>query len=130
LRDTYGDTPQTLRDLSIALDNVGGTARDRGDLTAATTAYTESLDIARRLRDTYGDTPQTLRDLSIALDNVGGTARDRGDLTAATTAYRDALATLADLATYGPNWADPDWIAAIEASLAAATEPLAPEGSG
>ena len=88
---TTGDTPQALRDLSIALDNVGQVERDLGNLEAARSAYRESLELRRRLRVALGDTPQALRDLSISLDNVGGVERDLGILEAARTAHRESL---------------------------------------
>lgn len=45
LADRIG-TPETLRDLSISLDNVGAVAQARGDWDRATTVYDESLTLA------------------------------------------------------------------------------------
>jgi tetratricopeptide (TPR) repeat protein len=90
LRDQVGETPQTLRDLSISLDRVGDVRREVGDLAAAGAALEESLALARRLRDQVGETPQTLRDLSISLDKVGDLRREMGDLAAAATVYEEA----------------------------------------
>ncbi|MBV9163212.1 MAG: hypothetical protein JO281_17025 [Pseudonocardiales bacterium] len=64
------DSPTTLRDLSVSLDNVATIQRERGQLDDALTAYTESLTLRRRIRTDYGDTPQSLRDLSISLNKV------------------------------------------------------------
>jgi tetratricopeptide (TPR) repeat protein len=91
IRKVQGDTPQALRDLSIALDNVGHVERDLGDLTAARDAYRESLDIRRQLWQALGDTPQVLRDLSISLNNLGIVEQDLGDLVAAREALRESL---------------------------------------
>ena len=44
-------TPESLRDLSISLNNVGAVARARGDWDRATTVYEESLTIARDLAE-------------------------------------------------------------------------------
>jgi hypothetical protein len=42
-------TPESLRDLSISLDNVAGIEHARGDVFAALAKRSESLDIRRRL---------------------------------------------------------------------------------
>ena len=91
IREILGDTPQALRDLSIALDKVGDVERDLGDLAAARDAWRESLDLRRQLRHAFGDTPQALRDLSVSLDNVGTVERDLRDLAAAREAWRESL---------------------------------------
>ena len=75
-----GDTPETLRDLSISLNRVGETALHIGNFEEAEAAYRESLEISRRLRERVGDTPETLRDLSISLNRVGNTAFRSGQL--------------------------------------------------
>jgi tetratricopeptide (TPR) repeat protein len=85
------DSPDSWRDLSIALDHVGGVQQDRGDLAAALTAFTESLDLRRRLAEQYGSTPQALRDLSVSLDKIGKVQQDQGDLHAALTAFTESL---------------------------------------
>ena len=90
MRETVGDTPQALRDLSISLYPVAGDVeRDLGNLEAARTVYRESLDLCRRLRAAVGDTPQALRDLSLSLDNVGDIDRDLGNLEAARAVFRN-----------------------------------------
>jgi tetratricopeptide (TPR) repeat protein len=90
-------TPESLRDLSISLDNVGAVAQARGDWDSATTTYDESLTIARDLADRVA-TPESLRDLSVSLDNVGAVARARGDWDRATTTYDESLTLRRDLA--------------------------------
>jgi len=90
-RTGAGGTPRALRDLSIALDNVGQVERELGNLEAARSAYRESLELFRRLREAVGDTPQALRDLSISLDNVSRVERDLGNLEAARSAFRESL---------------------------------------
>ncbi|MGH8898999.1 MAG: hypothetical protein ACRDZ4_18735, partial [Egibacteraceae bacterium] len=65
--ERFGETPESLRDLSVSLDNVATVNRLRGQLDAALDAYTESLALARRIRDHYGETPESLRDLSVSL---------------------------------------------------------------
>ena len=59
--------PETLRDLSVSLDNVGGVAGDLQDLEAARQAYEESLALSRQLRTALGDTPRCLEDLANVL---------------------------------------------------------------
>ncbi|ALQ50317.1 tetratricopeptide repeat protein [Nitrosomonas ureae] len=92
LNKADGETPQSLRDLSISLDNVGNVARERGDLKDAQVYYAESLALSRQLLQQLGETPQSLRDLSISLDNVGNVARERGDLKDAQVYYAESLA--------------------------------------
>jgi tetratricopeptide (TPR) repeat protein len=70
LREAVGDTPQALRDLSTALNNIGRVEGDLGDLEAARSAYRESLELCRRLREAVGDMPQALRDLSVLLSDA------------------------------------------------------------
>ena len=43
LRETVGDTPRALPDLSVSLSNVGRVDRDLGNLEAARSAYRRSL---------------------------------------------------------------------------------------
>src|SRR5262249_11736416 len=73
------DTPQALRDLSFSLDRLGNTEQAAGNLDAARTAYTRSLDLRERLA-TQLATPQALRDLSIGLDSVGDIDRTADNL--------------------------------------------------
>ena len=85
------DAPQSLRDLSVSLDNAGNVARDLGQLEEARSAYAESLEIRRQLRTLTGDAPQSLRDLSVSLERVGNVAGDLGQLEEARLAFGEAL---------------------------------------
>ena len=96
LVDVLG-TPESRRDLSVSLDNVGRVAEARGDWGAAGRAYEESLDLARGLVDVLG-TPESRRDLSVSLDNVGRVAEARGDWGAAAESYGELLEAARDLA--------------------------------
>ena len=96
LVDVLG-TPESRRDLSVSLDNVGRVAEARGDWGAAGRAYEESLGIRRGLVDVLG-TPESRRDLSVSLDNVGRVAEARGDWGAAGRAYEESLGIDRDLA--------------------------------
>ena len=96
LADVLG-TPESRRDLSVSLDNVGRVARARGDWDAAGRAYEESLGIRRGLADVLG-TPESRRDLSVSLDNVGRVAQARGDWDAAEAAYGESLGIARKLA--------------------------------
>ena len=87
----HPDTPESLRDLSISLNNVAGIQQRRGQLDEALDAYTESLTLSRRIRTTYGDTPESLRDLSVSLDKVAGIQQRRGQLDEALDAYTESL---------------------------------------
>ncbi|MGH3792703.1 MAG: hypothetical protein ACRDQ9_18295, partial [Pseudonocardiaceae bacterium] len=77
---TYGETPQSLRDLSISQNKIAGIQKERGQLDDALAAYTESLHLSRRILTTYGETPQSLRDLSISQNKIAGIQKERGQL--------------------------------------------------
>ena len=64
LRESLGDTPQALRDLSVSLDNVGGVEADLGNLEAARAAAAECLELSRRLLVAYPDYPGFHKDLA------------------------------------------------------------------
>ena len=122
----HPDTPESLRDLSISLNNVAGIQQRRGQLDEALDAYTESLTLRRRIRTTYGDTPESLRDLSVSLNNVAGIQQQRGQLDEALDAYTEALRWYSLLdERYGPPYADPDELAALRDAVAS----IPPEGS-
>ena len=96
LVDVLG-TPESRRDLSVSLNNVGRVAEARGDWGAAGRAYEESLGVRRGLVDVLG-TPESRRDLSVSLNNVGRVAEARGDWGAAGRAYEESLDLARDLA--------------------------------
>ena len=73
----YGESPQTLRDVSVSLDRVGDVRRASGDLSGAEGAFAESLEISRRLLQQYGESPQALRDVSVSLNKEIGRASCR-----------------------------------------------------
>ena len=78
LEESLG-TPETRRDLSVSLNNVGQVAEARGDWDAAQTAYLESLELARELEDLLG-TPQAQRDVSTSQENLKRLRQKRADL--------------------------------------------------
>jgi tetratricopeptide (TPR) repeat protein len=73
----------------VSLDYVASVQRERGQLEEALTAYTESLNLARRILTNYGRTPESLRDVSVSLSNVASIQRQRGQLREALTAYTE-----------------------------------------
>ena len=87
----HGDTPQTLRDLSVAHFEMAGLYIDVGDTAAASAACEEALDIRRGLARTTGETPQSLRDLSVSLNRMGDIRHSAGDMSAAKAAHEEAL---------------------------------------
>jgi tetratricopeptide (TPR) repeat protein len=54
LVERLGGTPESLRDLSVALDKVGGVAQAQGDWAQAESAYRESLALSRQLVERLG----------------------------------------------------------------------------
>ncbi len=111
-------TPESLRDLSVSLNNVGRAAATRGDHDAAAEAYRESLDVRRQLADRL-KTPESLRDLWISLYLNAGNAATRGERGA-------ALALLAEgeaLVEHLPGFLRPEAtgaFASLRASLSGA----------
>lgn len=71
-------TPESRRDLSIALNNVGSVAELRGDLGEAADCFQESLEVARALADEQG-TLQALKDLLTVLAHRARIANKAGD---------------------------------------------------
>ena len=96
LVDVLG-TPESRRDLSVSLNNVGRVAEARGDWGAAGRAYEESLDLARDLADSLG-TPGSLRDLVVSLGNLADVVEQLGDTERAESlrAERDRIAKILD----------------------------------
>ena len=92
LLDEIGEMPQTLRDLAVALMEIGDLHMNVGDTTAAKNAGEESLALRRRIVLTAGGTPHHLRDLAVALNRVGDLHGGAGDTTAARDAYGESLA--------------------------------------
>jgi tetratricopeptide (TPR) repeat protein len=70
LVERLGGTPESLRDLSVSLDNLGGVAQAQGDWTQAASVYGESLALRRQLVERLGGTPESLDDLAVSLLNV------------------------------------------------------------
>jgi tetratricopeptide (TPR) repeat protein len=85
------NVPETLRDVSVSLNNVGNVARALGRWEDADAAYRESLALRRQLRERLGDLPETLRDVSVSLDNVGDVAHALGRWGEAEQLYRESL---------------------------------------
>ena len=98
-----GETPQTLRDLSLSLDEIGHIHEIAGEMDAAKAAYEESLTIDRGLAKMVGETPQTLGDLTISLIRVGGVYEALGKADFAKTAYDEALAIQRSLVAIGES---------------------------
>ena len=71
-------TPESRRDLSVSLNNVGRVARWRGDLGEAADCFQESLGVARALADEQG-TLQALKDLLTVLAHRTRIANKAGD---------------------------------------------------
>jgi tetratricopeptide (TPR) repeat protein len=57
LVERNGESPESLRDLSVSLNKVGEVLLRSGDLAPARRSYEESLEIRRRLLDVYGESP-------------------------------------------------------------------------
>jgi tetratricopeptide (TPR) repeat protein len=83
-------TPQSHRDVSFSLSQIGGIEEARGDLDGALTHYEEAMEIDRALMAEL-ETPQSRRDVSFSLERIGGIARERGDLDGALAHFEEGL---------------------------------------
>ena len=86
-----GNAPESLRDLSMSLNNIGDVESAAGRGEQALAAYRESLELFLQLRQTLGDSPQVLRDLSISLIKVGEAESAVGRGEQALAAHRESL---------------------------------------
>jgi len=82
--------PESSRQISICLGELGTLAETRGDLRAAVTHYAEALEIDRTLCTRLA-TPDSRRDLAFSLYSVGNLAEAKGDLQAALTHNAESL---------------------------------------
>jgi tetratricopeptide (TPR) repeat protein len=101
--DASGETPESLRDLSVSLDNVGNTAKSMGDWEKARQSFEESLGISREIIGRVGETPESLRDLSISLNNVGNTAKSMGDWEKARQSFEEGFTIATPLSKQFPD---------------------------
>ncbi|MBI3582443.1 MAG: AAA family ATPase [Nitrospinae bacterium] len=89
--EEYGKTPDNLRDLSNALEDVGDIDENQGRMDDALEKYKESVKICRDIVNEYGETPDNLRDLSNALESVGYIDENQGRMDDALEKYKEAL---------------------------------------
>ncbi len=80
-----------MGNVSLFLDLVGTLRLAGGSIDGAEAAYTESLELRRRLLTLRGEVPEALRHLSIGLERVGNIRQARGDLVGAESAYAESL---------------------------------------
>jgi len=118
------EDPQALRDLSVSLIKIGDTEYALGHWNRACTAFSEALEIRRRILQRVGETPEALRDLSVSLNKVGETDRQLGDWNQAHANFTEGLEIARHLAAALPEHEDykrlPDWFERRLAELAAA----------
>ena len=63
---SFGKTPESLRDLSVALDRVGDVWAAQLQWQDALACYQESLQVRRQIVAEFGETPESLRDLLVS----------------------------------------------------------------
>ncbi|PID99909.1 MAG: hypothetical protein CSA79_05990 [Thiothrix nivea] len=98
-----GETPESLRDLSVSLNKVGGVAQQQGRWGDAQLAYQESLEIRRRLKALLGETPESLRDLSVSLYNLGRVFLEQNQSNLAMPYLQEGLAVCKRIAEMLPD---------------------------
>ena len=81
----------TLRDLSVACNELGDSEVAEGRREAALEAFRRGLEISERLVEHFGETPQSLRDLFVSLAKVGDVDVAEGRREAALEAFRRGL---------------------------------------
>ena len=84
------NTPNSLLDLTIALDRVADIESAQGHLEAALEKHKESLAISRQLVDRVV-TPESRRNLTVFLDRVADIEQAQGHLEAALEKYTESL---------------------------------------
>ena len=94
------------RDQSVAMDELGDIAMLAGDLAAARTAFTESLETRRTLAEANPESAEAQRDVSVSLNKLGDVALQAGDLAAARSAFTESHEILAKLAEANPESAE------------------------
>jgi tetratricopeptide (TPR) repeat protein len=94
LKTTVGATPQVLRDLSIALNNVADINYYLENYGQALDSYNESLQIFRELKNQLGTSPQVLNDLALSLQNVGDCYYQMQQSAQALACYQECLPLL------------------------------------
>ncbi len=104
--DSVGETPESLRDLSVSLNKVGDTAKAMGKWDKAQKSFEESLKISRKIIDSVGETPESLRDLSVSLDKMGALALGLEDYEKAKNFFGLALTIAAPLSEAFPHLSD------------------------
>jgi DNA-binding XRE family transcriptional regulator len=98
-----GETPESLRDLSVSLEKVGDTAKAMGQWEKAEKQFEESLEISRKIIARVGETPESLRDLSVSLNKVGDTAKAMGQWEKAEESFKEGLAVANSLSSSLPE---------------------------
>ncbi len=78
-----GESPEALRDWSVALNKVGDVLRALGDVAGARERYAQSLQVCERLVKLTGESPEALRDLAISCQYLGGLEAEVGAVDAA-----------------------------------------------
>ena len=84
-------TPESRRDVTCCLLDVGNVQKERGELELALESSEECLALRRELLKD-GDTPAALDDVRLALDKVAAVEEAMGNLDAALTRYTESLA--------------------------------------
>lgn len=68
----YAESPESIRDLTCAYENVAMILRNQGKFDEAFDYYQKSLNLREYTIQIYGETPQSLRDLNISQGRVSG----------------------------------------------------------
>ena len=69
--EQFGESPQSLRDVSVSLNNVGDVELEEGDRAAALDKYQRSLQLAEQIVKQFGASPESLEDWALSLYRVG-----------------------------------------------------------
>ena len=91
LLETFGETPEALRDVSVSLNKVGDVELALGERERRWRPTRRGLEISERLLETFGETPEALRDVSVSLDRIGDVELALGERESALAAYRRGL---------------------------------------
>ncbi|WP_346355764.1 tetratricopeptide repeat protein [Azotosporobacter soli] len=85
----FAEKENHIKNIALALNNIGRVMESRGDLPGALAKYEASLALREELGDKSG--------IAISLNNIGGVMQSRGDWSGAMAKYEASLALLEEL---------------------------------
>ena len=83
----FGESPESLRDLSVSLEKVADVENALGRRDSALSSYVRGLKIRERIVSEFGESPESLRDLTASLHRVADVENALGRRESALSSY-------------------------------------------